>query len=784
MRAIHILFLLMLLGIQSLFAFNVSGLVFNSKTNLPVDHAQVIFKDTVSGEVSITNTKDDGKYSIDLAAGFYRVHVVAALYNSEHFGPYNISIETQNLNFGIEKRSFGVDNLVSGTVKDANTQLPISNASVSLYLWGIQIHKFTTGSNGKYSFEDIMKGDYFLKCSANGYAVFTDNIEVEQNSLITFDIALTPGSSDNLYSISGIVKNKETGSPLADANISMVGIGSIFFEQTTSDASGNYSFAGLKGNRDYFLTTHIDEYFPSMEKVSVDNQNVVFDISLRPIHSSIVGYISGKITDDDGNPINGVRLEFIPVDNFFHFNKTSTYTDGTYKVSLSPGSYYVKAFLANSDFLYRYSYKYFDNVTNIEDAKSITVVENQTVENINFNFNTSNNFTTTVSGYVKDQDNQPLKDALVSVLILDRPIMGLVNEYNTFTDQDGKYSVTFNVPELNNKFKVSAVKLGYYPEYYNEKDNYFDATVLEATNNSNFSDIGFTLKSVGTVNHLTISGRVTNELGEPILKSAVIVQGVKHNSFNITSTDEDGYYSVNGLRDTSYYIYFVAKDYIPEYYDDAKNWESAQKIQLTTDRSDINATLEPVSFINMPGVVTGTINNSQNQVLAGVTVKALNADGDVTGYSLTDENGNYRIDGLNSGSFTISASTIEYGSQSKSLDIDLSTSITNSANFTLSPSSTTGTDKIKTPTDFALSQNYPNPFNPSTQIKFTLPSNSAVKLKVYNLIGEVVKELVNSNLSAGTYTIDFRAENLSSGIYFYRLEAGNTVQTKKMTLLK
>jgi len=186
----------------------------------------------------------------------------------------------------------------------------------------------------------------------------------------------------------------------------------------------------------------------------------------------------------------------------------------------------------------------------------------------------------------------------------------------------------------------------------------------------------------------------------------------------------------------------------------------------------------------MPGVVTGTINNSQNQVLAGVTVKALNADGDVTGYSLTDENGNYRIDGLNSGSFTISASTIEYGSQSKSLDIDLSTSITNSANFTLSPSSTTGTDKIKTPTDFALSQNYPNPFNPSTQIKFTLPSNSAVKLKVYNLIGEVVKELVNSNLSAGTYTIDFRAENLSSGIYFYRLEAGNTVQTKKMTLLK
>jgi len=88
------------------------------------------------------------------------------------------------------------------------------------------------------------------------------------------------------------------------------------------------------------------------------------------------------------------------------------------------------------------------------------------------------------------------------------------------------------------------------------------------------------------------------------------------------------------------------------------------------------------------------------------------------------------------------------------------------------------------PTKFELSQNYPNPFNPTTAIKFSLAKESKVSLKVFNNLGEQVAELVNGNKSAGNYRINFNASNLASGIYYYRLEAGDFVQTRKMILLK
>jgi hypothetical protein len=85
---------------------------------------------------------------------------------------------------------------------------------------------------------------------------------------------------------------------------------------------------------------------------------------------------------------------------------------------------------------------------------------------------------------------------------------------------------------------------------------------------------------------------------------------------------------------------------------------------------------------------------------------------------------------------------------------------------------------------FNLEQNYPNPFNPTTNIKYSVPENGFVKLAVYNLIGEEVKVLVNGQLNPGFYEIEFDAAYLPSGIYFYRIQAGNFNQTKKMILLK
>ena len=88
------------------------------------------------------------------------------------------------------------------------------------------------------------------------------------------------------------------------------------------------------------------------------------------------------------------------------------------------------------------------------------------------------------------------------------------------------------------------------------------------------------------------------------------------------------------------------------------------------------------------------------------------------------------------------------------------------------------------PGKFSLSQNYPNPFNPSTIIRYQIPKNSFVNIKVYDVMGREVSALVNENLKAGTYEATFDGSNLSSGVYYYKITAGEFTDTRKMLLIK
>ncbi len=97
----------------------------------------------------------------------------------------------------------------------------------------------------------------------------------------------------------------------------------------------------------------------------------------------------------------------------------------------------------------------------------------------------------------------------------------------------------------------------------------------------------------------------------------------------------------------------------------------------------------------------------------------------------------------------------------------------------------TGVDEVSTPPGtFELSQNYPNPFNPTTNIRYTIPQQTAVRLRVFNLLGQQLVELVNEVKPAGTHVVGFDASRLATGVYFYRIEAGSFNDVKKMVLLK
>ena len=131
-------------------------------------------------------------------------------------------------------------------------------------------------------------------------------------------------------------------------------------------------------------------------------------------------------------------------------------------------------------------------------------------------------------------------------------------------------------------------------------------------------------------------------------------------------------------------------------------------------------------------------------------------------------------------------------SKAGSVDINLmdGSELTNTTGEVLKTSVNAPQVEIKLPETYSLDQNYPNPFNPTTVIKYSVPSKSEVKIKIYNTIGMMVRELVNGVLETGTYETQFNASNLASGVYLYSIEAkslesANSFKTvKKMIMIK
>ena len=177
--------------------------------------------------------------------------------------------------------------------------------------------------------------------------------------------------------------------------------------------------------------------------------------------------------------------------------------------------------------------------------------------------------------------------------------------------------------------------------------------------------------------------------------------------------------------------------------------------------------------------------------LNGAFVYAENSNQQTASFGISDDQGNYTISGLVPGSYIVSSQLYGYDDNqlpsSVSLSYSTQSSVSANASFSLSPDENITAVKESTPavtTSYKLNQNYPNPFNPSTIISYSVPNQSKVTLKVYNILGSEVATLVDETKPAGNYNVTFNAARLSSGVYFYQLKAGNFVSTKKLMLLK
>ncbi|NOS84077.1 MAG: T9SS type A sorting domain-containing protein [Ignavibacteria bacterium] len=244
--------------------------------------------------------------------------------------------------------------------------------------------------------------------------------------------------------------------------------------------------------------------------------------------------------------------------------------------------------------------------------------------------------------------------------------------------------------------------------------------------------------------------------------------------------------------------HMVDTAYVPTYYPSTIQWYSAGVLYANNNLSNININVIPRSTnimqdnssANISGFVYLNILPPLNNMLVGPfpflegSILYLKKDTSFVKSVVTDENQHYSITGLAAGTYTLTVQRLGYETETR--QITLGSVNQDTINFYLDTLNVIGIVNINSniPDNFSLGQNYPNPFNPQTKIKFSIMQTSFAEMKIFDILGREVKTLVNENLKAGEYEVSFNAANLPSGIYFYRLNAGEFMQTKKMVLIK
>jgi hypothetical protein len=529
----------------------------------------------------------------------------------------------------------------------------------------------------------------------------------------------------------------------------------------------------------------------SQTQLGINNAKVVAYNLDGTANDSDFGTISGHVFFDGSNePILGAAVHFMATaggPQFFAAPIAFTDSAGYYEYQLPPWDYYVMVEYYLDPVMLNPYIEFYDDVQNFAEATPVTVSDSMATENIDFGIPTPNFVSATIEGIVEDENGNPLENARVSIFSGGNNSGGIVYNLTDFTNENGEYSITIeHVSPFGNSFIVMAKKEGYKKEFYDNKPEMFlaDRIIIDSSGDTLITGIDFSLEEITPLEFYSISGTVTDSLGAGLNLTIVAAFGNQLGNFGFAITDSAGNYFIPNLPQGIYYVLFYRMGYAPQFYDGAIIWEDADPIDLQSDEFGINAVLTEMPVLVFPGNINGII-TSNGEPVSGVMVSVSNTNQEMMAYSMTDASGQYNISGLNNGDYTLAATKVNYQSQTQNINLDLLSGTSQVVNLNL-PSGVTdvGDNVIDVPSDYVLGNNYPNPFNPSTTITFSLPEAANVKLTVINAIGQKVAELVKDNLEAGNHSITFNAENLNSGIYFYKLQVEKFVSVKNMILLK
>ena len=621
-------------------------------------------------------------------------------------------------------------------------------------------------------------------------------IAISSSKIFALQLASTTDLSGHVYAASEMhMMHHSNDKVISNADVSLHKFtltGDSTFYSTKTDSNGEFKFSGIN-NGEYILHCDASGYTTLIiRNFDVFRNSDNINLFLHDSTSISGGFVKGEVDlDISGMAITHAIIEFISADSTNTNYFTTTNMHGEFYTKIPAGKYYVMASISTHDSSFFYQ-EYYKNAQSIADAKTITVTQGEITSDIDFNVPQhiyTQTHSVTITGNVKSSLSVPLADATIKVIsTCNFEEHGRDLAAKTQTDALGNFSITLDsLSQSQNAFVVSAWKDGYQMQFYNNENAFFNAERLISFSDTTFANVDFQLTAIDTQNTFKLSGNISDSSGIGIRNAFIMARDSSNGHVRIAISDSAGNYSFNSLFEGTYYLVFYAKGYDALFYPNSDEWENATAIHLNGSMSNVNVELTKQDSMmhRGSGQFVGRIHSRSGAALPGVLVTVKNSANITVGQSITDATGTYTISGMMQGSYTITASLSQYSSQQQSTSYDPNSGTTQINNFTMPESTTSVETSVKNgPSNYVLNNNYPNPFNPSTVISFSIPEASHVKLSVYNILGQKVAQLMNKNLTAGNYKVDFNAAHLSSGVYLYRLETNNFTSTKKMILTK
>lgn len=632
------------------------------------------------------------------------------------------------------------------------------------------------------------------------------------------------------------------------SDMTMPPMGQHFKFYTTTDQEGNYNFSEIPDGSYYVRSdsyntwSYTVTWYPasqteeSAELVSIQSGAKVTGIDIQTTSSQTNGTISGTVKKADGTALAGAYI-MLSTDYRSGWKDGGGHHKGNHRdggadnhgdslywnpiwataISDSFGNYSIGSLPKGSYLIQAYYYNYSDGKAasiwynqseTAENATAIIITGDQTITGIDFNL-TPKSFYGSLSGTVKNNSGEIIQNAYVELIPYWEAVspsdkyLGRWN-LNTLTDAEGKFSFT---QLYEGKYTLVAYTNGgyvYYPDAITP--NEADSIVVLADQNTDLG-VTITLKNAGAG---SISGSFSTDFetlvpisGVVLAKPVITIQSYPESQLVFSGVAKDGMYKIPGLQNGEYHLYAFSGMAIGEFYNNVYDPALAQKVVVADGKetTGIDFTLsghfcgdggehsDSLNNLN-GGRVYGKIKDNSEKLLGDVSVNLIDADGVVITSSKSNSKGYYELAGLPAGQYSVKASHLGMEMVTVAEPMTMNKNSVQ-LDIVMKPAGapTNVDDDSTVPSSIQLVSVYPNPFNPETTISFRLPAAGNVTVQIYNMLGQQINILSATSLNAGLNQIRWSGRSndgtpASSGVYLFRILAGNQVTTGKMILAK